>query len=228
MNCFKSRRQFGRSIREPTMKCSVNSDPPAWKSTRRRVPRPSIAAPPGRARGSFRPCSRPALSAPGRAPSRERGSAWLRRRKVRVRKMSRLPPARIFHATITSQAGSPTPRQPKSMTAVSRPSFASRLRESRSPCIQTGSRSQSRALNAAFHAAVTASVSMAEPREAIAERIARSRSTSGAPRQKLCSPGGGPPAGSTRCRAVTNAAKSVAAWPGLILSLVAGSPSSQR
>jgi hypothetical protein len=60
-----------------------------------------------------------------------------------ARKKSRLSAERSVQATIRSHAGSPTPRQPKSMTALSRPCSTSRFPEERPPWIQTGGRCHS-------------------------------------------------------------------------------------
>ena len=144
-----------------------------------------------------------------------------------LRNVARAASGRTFQAAITSQAGSPTPRPPQSITPQSRRSSTRRLRRSRSPCIQTGGRSHSGARKAASHAAVTASVSILPARAEMAARVAVSRSSSGTPRKKLCSPGGGPPVGSICCRAATNCPRSVASWWGsAVPSAVAVSPSS--
>ena len=84
-----------------------------------------------------------------------------------------------------SHAGSPTPRQPQSMTAVILPSLARRLRASRSPWIQTGDRPHSGARRAASQAAVAAVASIVEPRAAIDARVLSSRVASGTPRNAL-------------------------------------------
>ncbi len=61
----------------------------------------------------------------------------------------RLLPAKSVHAIGTSQAGSPTPLQPKSMTAESRPSVTSRFVAATSPWNHFGRPSNS-AANARF------------------------------------------------------------------------------
>jgi hypothetical protein len=54
-----------------------------------------------------------------------------------ARNTSRVSAVRSIHAAIKSQAGSPTTRHPKSMTALSRPCWASRFPALRSPSSQT-------------------------------------------------------------------------------------------
>src|SRR5579884_76456 len=102
-----------------------------------------------------------------------------------ARNTSRLSPEKSVQAIIKSQAGSPTPRQPKSMTALSLPCTTSRFPEDRSPWIQTGGPSHAGAWRAASHAAVTAAVSSMPSRLAIAARVGASRLASGTPRKEL-------------------------------------------
>ncbi len=111
-------------------------------------------------------------------------------------------------AGIRSQAGSPTPRQPKSMTALSRPSTHNRFPASRSPWIQIGGPSQASACSALSHAAATAAVSTIPCSCSIAVRVGASRRSSGTPR-----PAGGPSFGSICCNAAMNCATSVASEP---------------
>jgi hypothetical protein len=61
-----------------------------------------------------------------------------------------------FQATIVSQAGSPTPIEPQSITPLMRPSRTSQLRTSRSPWCQTGGPSHGGAAIARSHSSVTA------------------------------------------------------------------------
>ena len=139
---------------------SVNRHP--RKSIRRQAPRPSIVSPPGRAPDSFPWCSKPA-PAPGTAPATGPKPSG-RSIESAVRKVSRLPAESIFHAaTITSQAGSPTPRQPKSMTGVESIALGKQVARRGLRRIQNVLAPRRERLEAASHTAVTASVLMAEP-----------------------------------------------------------------
>jgi len=72
---------------------------------------------------------------------------------------------------------------------------------------------------ASSQAAVTSPVSISCCRDGIAAPVAASGLASGAPRRKLCYPGGGPPAVSIPCRAAKNRARPVANWPGPVYAL---------
>ena len=97
----------------------------------------------------------------------------------------RLSPERSIHANIVSHAGSPTPRPPKSMTALSWPRSTNRFPAPRSPWIQTSGPCDAGASRAAFHAAVTSSVSSMLSKLAIAARVSASRMASGMPPAKV-------------------------------------------
>ena len=159
---------------------------------RRQAPRPTSAEPPGRARGSSPACSttgRPSAweSAQPRARAQVDSST-----DSAVRKTSRVSAEKTFHATITSHAGSPTPRLPQSMTALSRPvrpaGFGSRgPRGSRQA---RGATPGARGLIPTARSTVSTSI-MARRR--LSQRgSTASRAASGSPRKKLCSPGSGP------------------------------------
>ena len=90
-----------------------------------------------RARGPRR-----ARSAPSTAPSRGHATRCRRSTPRAARNASRLAPDSSVQAITTSQAGSPTPELPKSITAPSRPPRRSRFPMATSPWNQTGSRSQ--------------------------------------------------------------------------------------
>jgi hypothetical protein len=77
---------------------------------------------------------------------------------IAVRNASRLAPVNIVQAITRSQAGSPTPDVPKSMTAVSTPSATRRFPWAMSPWNHTGVPRHS-AARAASHTLVAASVS---------------------------------------------------------------------
>ena len=82
--------------------------------------------------------SRPARSGPSTAPTRGRATRSPGSAPSVARNASRLGPDSSVQAMTTSQAGSPTPEVPKSITAASRPSRSSRLPVATSPWNQTG------------------------------------------------------------------------------------------
>ena len=84
-----------------------------------------------------------------------------------VRNASRLSPEKNVHAIVTSHAGSPTPEEPKSITAFNRPLVTSKFPALTSPCIQTGEPCH-RVFRAASHAAATALRSIMPPKSLMA------------------------------------------------------------
>ncbi len=92
----------------------------------------------------------------------------------------------------------------------------------RSPWIHTGDPAQAGVRSAASHAAVAASVSIMPRSDAIAARVASSRSASGTPRYTLCSPGEGPPVASTVRSATTKRASATASARSSPASAVVG------
>ena len=90
-----------------------------------------------------------------------------------ARNAARLAPERNVQAITVSQAGSPTPDVPKSMTAARRPSRTSRLPVATSPWNQTGSPSQ-RVRIASSHTRSTAARGISSPRAAIASTVSSS------------------------------------------------------
>ena len=82
------------------------------------------------------------------------------------RNSSRSSPAKKFQAITRSQAGSPTPAHPKSITARRRPSMTSRLDGETSPCTHSGGRSHT-LVSAASHTSVAASASISSDNSSI-------------------------------------------------------------
>jgi hypothetical protein len=89
-------------------------------------------------------------------------------------------PDRNVHAMTVSHAGSPTPEEPKSSTAASRPSRTRRLPAATSPWTQTGSRSHVVAI-ASPHARRTASRGRLAPRHRGRDRERKLRAEHGQP-----------------------------------------------
>ena len=125
-----------------------------------------------------------------------------------------------------SQAGSPTPRPPKSMTADSRPYRVSRFAGCRSAWSQTGGPSHPGAARALRHTAVATSASIVPfvPSASIASRTSASRAAIGPPRND-----GGPSVASNRRSAATNRpSRAAASARSAIGPATASSPASQR
>ena len=159
------------------------------------------------------------------APSRGPGTRW-RRRRERLAEMRR--PAgrsRQVQAAIRSQAGSPRPTRPKSMTPDISPWLTRRLAACRSPCSQTGLPVQGGAARdscqTARAGAVRAGLAGRRPR-----RLSRHR---GRPAGRCGGRSAGRPAGSSARRAATKRARVTAACPGSATGARAAiSPGSQE
>jgi len=97
------------------------------------------------------------------------------------RKTARLRAVKSVHATARSQAGSPTPQQPKSITAASRPSRSRRFDGATSPWIQTGTPRHADVSASSQHARAAAT-SPVSPSTPSASRTSPSYVASGPPR----------------------------------------------
>ena len=185
---------------------------PAWPVTSRARGRRG----PARCRAAPRPRRRLALELADQRDQRlpQRPAAAARpRRGVDVElgaERARPAPDRNVQAITRSQAGSPTPDEPKSMTAASRPSRTSRLPAATSPWNHTGDRSHAVRHRVLPHAR-TASRGTSSPSAAIAsQRLAARRCRAGRRGRSCARPGAGPPVASTRRRAARKPARSVA------------------
>jgi hypothetical protein len=83
------------------------------------------------------PCSASVIKAFHNAQPRPRDQVSLSSESA-LRNASRLFPERNVHAIVKSQAGSPTPEDPKSMTAFNRPPLTNKFAALTSPWTQTG------------------------------------------------------------------------------------------
>ena len=137
-----------------------------------------------------------AASYPGRVVDAERSAE-----RITTRTRQQRPPDHHVARGIT-HAGAAEVESPRTGGRARRAGWWPRT----SPWNHTGGPCHVAARHAS-HAAVASAPSIRSPRAAIALRLCSSYVASGAPRQKLCCPGSGPPVGSTRCSARRNCAE---------------------